>query len=404
MSGTQNGRARSPLRPVLGRQSVKVATPRLCAASRMSQDISTSLAGATVMVGLSGGVDSSVAVLRLLEQGYRVEGLFMKNWEEDDAADYCAAAVDLEDADRIADRLGIPLHRVNFATEYWDRVFTAFLTEYRAARTPNPDILCNKEIKFRAFLDHASGLGAERIATGHYARLTHDQGGRHLRLAADADKDQTYFLYLLGQQQLARCLFPLGDLRKTQVRALAHRAGLPTAGKKDSTGICFIGERRFRDFLARYLPPDPGPIETPEGRVIGEHQGLAYYTIGQRRGLGVGGLADKAEAPWFVARKELARNALILVQGHDHPLLMSRGLDGGPPHWIAVEPPAAPFDCQLRIRHRQVLQDCTLIELRDDHCRVRFAHPQRAVAPGQAAVFYRDGECLGGTVIERAWT
>ncbi|MCB2263245.1 MAG: tRNA 2-thiouridine(34) synthase MnmA [Candidatus Thiosymbion ectosymbiont of Robbea hypermnestra] len=369
----------------------------------MPRNIPISLSRATVMVGLSGGVDSSVAALLLLEQGYRVEGLFMKNWEEDDTADYCAAAADLEDAGQVAHRLGIPLHKVNFATEYWDRVFSLFLAEYRAARTPNPDILCNREIKFRAFLDHASDLGAACIATGHYARLAHDHAGYHLRLAADQEKDQTYFLYLLGQHQLARCRFPLGDLRKTQVRALARRAGLPTAEKKDSTGICFIGERRFRDFLARYLPPDPGPIETPEGKVIGEHQGLAYYTIGQRRGLGIGGVAGQAEAPWFVARKEPARNALILAQGQDHPLLMSRGLDGGPPHWIAAEPPAAPFDCRLRLRHRQTLQDCSLIELRDDFCRVRFARPQRAVTPGQAAVFYRDGECLGGAVIERAW-
>ncbi|CAD7857257.1 MAG: tRNA-specific 2-thiouridylase MnmA (EC 2.8.1.13) [Olavius algarvensis Gamma 1 endosymbiont] len=369
----------------------------------MPQNLQAPISRATVMVGLSGGVDSSVAALLLLEQGYRVEGLFMKNWEEDDTADHCAAAADLEDAGKVADRLGIHLHRVNFATEYWDRVFAHFLTEYRAARTPNPDILCNREIKFRAFPDHALALGAERIATGHYARVAHDQAGRHLRLAADQDKDQTYFLYLLGQHQLARCLFPLGNLNKTEVRALARRAGFPTAEKKDSTGICFIGERRFRDFLARYLPPNPGPIETPEGSVIGEHQGLAYYTIGQRQGLGIGGVAGKAEAPWFVARKDPARNALILVQGHDNPLLMSRGLDGGTPHWITTEPPVAPFDCHLRVRHRQPFQDCTLTELRDDRCRVRFARPQRAVAPGQAAVFYRDGECLGGAVIERAW-
>jgi len=368
----------------------------------MPQDIQAPALRDTVMVGLSGGVDSSVAALLLLEQGYRVEGLFMKNWEEDDTADHCAAAADLEDADKVAALLGIRLHRVNFSTEYWDRVFASFLAEYRAARTPNPDILCNREIKFRAFLDHALDLGAECIATGHYARVARDHTGWHLRLAADTNKDQTYFLYLLGQDQLRRCLCPLGNLDKAEVRALARRAGLPTAGKKDSTGICFIGERRFRDFLARYLPRTPGPIETPEGQVIGEHQGLAYYTIGQRSGLGIGGVAGTAEAPWFVARKDPARNALILVQGHDHPLLMSRGLDGGPPHWIAAEPPAVPFACRLRVRHRQALQDCTLTELRDDRCRVRFARPQRAVTPGQAAVFYRDEECLGGAVIERA--
>jgi len=369
----------------------------------MSQDIRTPTSGPIVMVGLSGGVDSSVAALLLLEQGYRVEGLFMKNWEEDDTAEYCAAAADLEDAEKVADRLGIPLHRVNFATEYWDRVFSYFLTEYCAARTPNPDILCNKEIKFRAFPEYALDLGAEHIATGHYACVVRDQAGWHLRQAADADKDQTYFLYLLGQQQLARCLFPLGGLDKREVRTIARRAGFPTAEKKDSTGICFIGERRFHDFLARYLPHDPGPIETPDGHVLGEHQGLAYYTIGQRRGLGIGGLAGNMEAPWFVAHKDIARNALILVQGHDHPLLMSRGLDGGAPHWIIAGPPRLPCDCRLRLRHRQALEDCTLTELGDDRCRVHFARAQRAVAPGQAAVFYRHGECLGGTVIERAW-
>lgn len=370
----------------------------------MPQDFQTQDPQGTVMIGLSGGVDSSVAALLLLEQGYQVEGLFMKNWEEDDVADYCTAAQDLEDASVVAERLGIHLHLVNFASEYWDLVFSRFLAEYRAARTPNPDTFCNREIKFRAFLEHALHLGAERIATGHYARTTSDHAGWHLRLAADGNKDQTYFLHLLDQYQLSRALFPLGDLDKGQVRALARRADLPTAKKKDSTGICFIGERRFRDFLARYLPPNPGPIETPEGTVIGEHQGLAYYTIGQRKGLKVGGVSGKAEAPWFVARKDTVRNALILVQGHDNPLLMSGGLDGNSVHWIGVRPPAArPFDCRLRLRHRQTLQDCTLLELRDDRCRVRLARPQRAITPGQAAVFYQGDECLGGTVIERAW-
>jgi tRNA-specific 2-thiouridylase len=358
---------------------------------------------ATVMVGLSGGVDSSVAALLLQEQGYRVEGLFMKNWEEDDDADYCAAAADLADAEAVAAKLDIPLHTVNFSTEYWDRVFAHFLAEYRALRTPSPDILCNKEIKFRAFADRALELGAQRIATGHYARAGRDELGWHLYLAADAGKDQTYFLHLLEQEQLGRSLFPLGALHKEQVRKLARRAGFPTAQKKDSTGICFIGERRFSDFLARYLPDDPGPAETPEGATIGEHRGLAYYTIGQRRGLGIGGVAGKAEAPWFVARKDAARNALILVQGHDHPLLMSRGLNASGLHWIAGEPPAAaPFDCRLRLRHRQPLQGCRITEIQGERCRVRFAQVQRAVAPGQAAVFYRGEECLGGATIEHA--
>lgn len=370
----------------------------------MPRDSQISKARNTLIVGMSGGVDSSVAALLLLEQGHQVEGLFMKNWEEDDGADYCAAAEDLADATAVAERLGIPLHTVNFSCEYWDRVFAYFLEEYRAARTPNPDVLCNKEIKFRAFLDHALGLGAEHIATGHYARVHCGHNGCRLGLAADLDKDQTYFLHLLGQDQLRRSLFPLGDLDKSQVRALARRAGFPTAEKKDSTGICFIGERRFRDFLARYVPRNPGPIETPEGTLLGEHQGLAYYTIGQRQGLRIGGIAGKSEAPWFVARKDTAHNALILVQGHEHPLLMSGGLDGAAIHWIAGEAPTqTPVYCRVRLRHRQTLQACTITEIGDDHCRVRFAQPQRAVTPGQAAVFYRDEECLGGTAIARAW-
>jgi len=358
----------------------------------------------TVMVGLSGGVDSSVAALLLKEQGYRIEGLFMKNWEEDDNASYCAAADDLADARAVADKLHIPLHTVNFSTEYWDRVFAYFLSEYRAFRTPSPDILCNKEIKFCAFLDHALSLGAECIATGHYASIRCSHLDCHLELAVDENKDQTYFLHLLAQEQLRRSLFPLGAVRKEQVRERARLAGFPTAEKKDSTGICFIGERRFRDFLARYLPRDPGPAETPEGTQIGEHRGLAYYTIGQRQGLGIGGVAGKAEAPWFVAGKDVARNALILVQGHDHPLLMSRGLEASGLHWIAGKAPEAPpFDCCLRLRHRQPLQDCRITQIQGERCRVRFAQPQRAVAPGQAAVFYRGDECLGGATIERAW-
>lgn len=355
---------------------------------------------ARIMIGLSGGVDSSVAAALLQEQGYQVEGLFMKNWEEDDDADYCAAAADLADARAVAERLGIRLHTVNFATEYWDRVFTEFLDEYRAGRTPNPDVLCNKEIKFRAFLDHALDLGADAIATGHYARIVRDAAGCHLRLAADPDKDQTYFLYLLDQQQLARSVFPLGGITKPEVRALAERRGLATARKKDSTGICFIGERRFRDFLARFLPRDPGPIETPDGRRLGEHQGLAYYTIGQRQGLGIGGVADGREAPWFVAAKDPTRNTLVVVQGGDHPLLFAQGFLGTRLHWIADAPPReSPIRCQVRLRHRQPLQDCVVTVLPDARCLVRFVRPQRAVTPGQAAVLYRDAECLGGAIV-----
>jgi tRNA-uridine 2-sulfurtransferase len=357
-----------------------------------------------VIVGLSGGVDSAVAAHRLIEQGYAVEALFMKNWEEDDGPGYCAAAADLADARAVADRLGIRLHTVNFATEYWDRVFEQFLTEYRAMRTPNPDVLCNREIKFAAFLDHAVGLGAGAIATGHYARVTRDSQGMRLRLCADPDKDQTYFLHLLDQAQLERALFPLHDLTKAEVREIARGLGLANAQKKDSTGICFIGERRFRDFLARYLPNEPGPIETAEGTCIGEHQGLAYYTIGQRQGLGIGGIHGGREAPWFVAAKDARRNTLTLVQDTHHPLLMSAGLNALGPHWIAGAPPdRGPFRCLARLRHRQPLQSCELIEIGESGCRVRFEAPQRAVTPGQSIVFYRDDECLGGAIIDEGW-
>ena len=356
-----------------------------------------------IIVGMSGGVDSSVAALLLLDQGYEVEGLFMKNWEEDDDEDYCAAAVDLSDAMAVCDNLGISLHTINFSSEYWDRVFQHFLDEYSAGRTPNPDILCNKEIKFRAFLEHAQTLGAAKIATGHYARLTQDTRGMHLRLAADANKDQTYFLHLLDQAQLERALFPLADLGKAEVRAIARRLGLANAEKKDSTGICFIGERRFGDFLARYLPRRPGPIMTPEGRVLGQHRGLAWHTIGQRQGLGIGGVTDADEAPWFVVRKDVARNALIVVQGADHPLLYAVHLSGEQLHWIAGQPPAAaPINCLCRLRHRQPLQPCTIVGYDSQSCQVRFDVPQRAITPGQSAVFYQGDECLGGCVIQQA--
>lgn len=329
----------------------------------------------------------------------------MKNWEEDDRAGYCAAAEDLADARTVAERLGIRLHTVNFATEYWDQVFESFLREYRALRTPNPDVLCNKEIKFAAFLDHALGLGAEAIATGHYARVTHDAAGSHLRLCADPEKDQTYFLHLLNQTQLAHAIFPLHDLTKPEVRAIARRLGLANAAKKDSTGICFIGERRFRDFLAQYLPREPGPIETPDGVRLGEHQGLAYYTIGQRQGLGIGGIAGGQESPWYVAVKDAARNALIVVQDAQHPLLMSTQLAAIQPHWISgAAPSGLPLRCQARLRHRQALQDCEILTTDTQGCAVRFDAPQRAATPGQSIVFYLDGECLGGAVIARGWT
>jgi tRNA-uridine 2-sulfurtransferase len=351
-----------------------------------------------VMVGLSGGVDSAVAAHLLLEQGLQVEALFMKNWEEDDRAGYCAAAEDLADAQAVADRLGIRLHTVNFSSEYWERVFENFLQEYKALRTPNPDVLCNREIKFSAFLDHALALGADAMATGHYARITHDASGFHLRLAADAAKDQTYFLHLLNQAQLGRALFPLAALTKPEVRALARQLGLQPAAKKDSTGICFIGERRFREFLAAYLPTTPGPIETPEGLPLGEHQGLAFYTLGQRQGLGVGGVAGR-EGAWYVAAKDAARNALILVQNHDHPLLVTSALVTGSVHWIGGAP-ALPFSCRARVRHRQPLQAC-VVEAVEGRFRAQFSCPQRAVTPGQSVVFYFRDECLGGGVIEK---
>jgi tRNA-specific 2-thiouridylase len=353
-----------------------------------------------VVVGLSGGVDSAVAALHLVEQGWHVEGLFMKNWEEDDDADYCAAAADLADARAVADRLGIRLHTVNFATEYWDRVFASFLDEYRAGRTPNPDVLCNREIKFRAFLEHALGLGADCIATGHYAGVRYGDGGCDLVCAADPDKDQTYFLYMLGQQALSHTQFPLAGLSKQQVRAQARAAGLPNHEKKDSTGICFIGERRFRDFLQRYLPARPGSIETLDGRVIGRHQGLMYYTIGQRQGLGIGGVADAPDAPWFVCAKDLERNVLQVVQGHDHPALLRQALEAGQLHWVRQPPGPGPVRCLARCRHRQPLQACEA-EVGNGRLQVRFDQPQRALTPGQSVVLYADDRCLGGGIIDR---
>ena len=359
--------------------------------------------GKRVFVGLSGGVDSSVAALLLVQQGYRVEGLFMKNWEEDDTGEYCAAAADLADARAVAAILGIRLHSVNFSAEYWDRVFSHFLAEYQEGRTPNPDVLCNKEIKFRAFLDHALALGADRIATGHYARIRSDTAGWHLLRSADPDKDQTYFLYLLDQSQLGRSLFPVGGMDKRRVRDIAREAGFPTAVKKDSTGICFIGERRFRDFLQRYLPHQPGPIETSTGECIGTHQGLMYYTIGQRQGLGIGGVRDAEEAPWFVVRKDLAENRLIVAQGHDHPLLFHPALDADQVHWILVPPgPDTPLTCTARIRHRHPLAPCILTPTGDDRCHLVFERPQWGIAAGQSVVFYRGDECLGGGIIQRA--
>ena len=351
------------------------------------------------MVGLSGGVDSSVAALRLLEQGWDVEALFMKNWEEDDDDAYCSAAEDLADARAVADLLGIRLHTVNFATEYWDRVFAYFLDEYRAGRTPNPDVLCNREIKFKAFLDYALQLGAEKIATGHYAGVRCEGATCQLLRARDDNKDQTYFLYMLGQHALHRTLFPLYDVEKAQVREWAARAGFPNHKKKDSTGICFIGERRFRDFLARYLPANPGEIRTPDGQLIGHHQGLMYYTLGQRQGLGIGGVANAPDEPWYVVGKDLDNNVLTVAQGHDNPLLYRAELTARQLHWISGTAPSGTLRCTARCRHRQPLQACHATPL-DGRLQVCFDRPQRAITPGQSVVLYDGDVCLGGGVID----
>jgi tRNA-specific 2-thiouridylase len=350
---------------------------------------------ARVVVGMSGGVDSSVAAWLLKEQGYDVLGLFMKNWEDDDTDAYCTSREDLVDAVSVAELIGIDIEAVNFSAEYRERVFASFLSEYQAGRTPNPDVLCNAEIKFKAFLDHALQLGADHIATGHYAQVRERAGRFELLKAADASKDQSYFLYRLNQAQLARTLFPLGTMLKREVRALAQRIGLPNHAKRDSTGICFIGERPFREFLMRYLPTRPGRIETPEGRQVGTHHGLMYYTIGQRQGLGIGGPGE----PWFVVGKDMARNCLIVVQGHDHPALFRRALHAEQLSWVAPRPPSAPHAYAAKTRYRQADAACVLTQVDAGACEVTFEAPQRAVTPGQSVVLY-DGEvCLGGGII-----
>lgn len=355
-----------------------------------------------VIVGMSGGVDSSVSALLLLEQGYRVEGLFMKNWDEDDGTEYCTAKDDLADAQAVCDRLGIRLHAANFAAEYWDNVFEHFLAEYRAGRTPNPDVLCNREIKFKAFLDYALMLGADMIATGHYVRRGEHNGRATLLKGLDNNKDQSYFLCGISETQITSSLFPVGELEKSVVRDLAARQGLVTHDKKDSTGICFIGERRFRDFLQQYLPAQPGRIETPEGEVLGEHSGLMYHTLGQRQGLGIGGVRDQSEAPWYVALKDMERNVLIVVQGNDHPLLFSRELSCSEVFWIDGNGPALPWRGKAKVRYRQPDQDCEFHRLPGGGIRVTFDRPQRAVTPGQFVVLYDGEQCLGGGVIEQA--
>ena len=355
-----------------------------------------------VIVGMSGGVDSSVSAHLLLKQGYQVSGLFMKNWEEDDTAEYCAAAQDLKDASQVCDRLGIELHEVNFAHEYWENVFEYFLADYKAGRTPNPDILCNKEIKFKEFLLQAESLGADYIATGHYvARGTQAESPHEFTLlkGADQNKDQSYFLYTLQQHQLAKSLFPLGEISKPQVRQIADELGLVTHNKKDSTGICFIGERRFKDFLSEYLKPNPGNMVDENGKTVNQHDGLMYYTLGQRQGLDIGGAGEA----WYVAGKDLERNELLVVQGHNHPALFTQTVVASGPEWVSTNPPQIGEALKAKTRYRQNDQSCVVQEIDDNHIQIQFSEPQRAVTPGQALVLYSERLCLGGATIERSW-
>jgi tRNA-uridine 2-sulfurtransferase len=353
-----------------------------------------------VIVGMSGGVDSSVTAWLLQQQGYEVQGLFMSNWDEDEDG-YCTAAQDYQDARKVSEQLGIVLHKVSFAGEYRERVFAYFLAEYRAGRTPNPDVLCNREIKFGVCFDYARRLGAEWVATGHYARVLHAPQVRLLK-GLDPTKDQSYFLHAMPGTALARTLFPIGELHKDEVRRIARELTLPVFDKKDSTGICFIGERPFAEFLSRYLPAQPGDIESIDGRLLGRHQGLMYYTLGQRQGLRIGGRNDAGDEPWYVVRKELARNALIVAQGHDHPSMLASSMEVGQLTWVAGESPARQIQCTAKVRYRQQDQPCEVALGDDGLCAVTFDAPQRAITPGQYAVFYKEDECLGGGVIQRA--
>lgn len=354
-----------------------------------------------IIVGMSGGVDSSVAAFLLKQQGYQVEGLFMKNWEDYTDDKTCSAAVDLADAQAVCDTLAIPLHTVNFAATYWDRVFQYFLDEYHAGRTPNPDILCNKEIKFKAFLDYAMAQGADAIATGHYARRKNDQ----LCKAKDREKDQTYFLYAIDRAALLKSVFPIGDYCKSDVRKIAEEQGLVTHNKKDSTGICFIGEKKFKAFLSEYLLYQPGEIQSPQGDVVGKHDGLMFYTLGQRQGLHIGGHKNYPEAPWYVVGKDIPRNILIVAQTNEHPMLFSQGLICSQLHWFLDERPAAGFTCTAKIRYRQLDQHCMVAPQNNGaEYIVMFSDKQRAVTPGQSIVFYQQNVCLGGAIIESAIT
>lgn len=357
-------------------------------------------AATRVIVGMSGGVDSSVAAHLLKAQGYQVAGLFMKNWDEDDGTEYCTAKEDLADAQAVCDVLGIELHAANFAAEYWDNVFEHFLAEYQAGRTPNPDVLCNREIKFKAFLEYAQELGADLIATGHYVRRQTQGDQTWLLKGCDSNKDQSYFLCEVSESCLRNSLFPVGELPKREVRSIAADLGLATHDKKDSTGICFIGERKFKDFLAQYLPAQPGVIETRDGETLGQHAGLMYYTLGQRQGLGIGGQAGHSEAPWYVLGKDLERNVLIVGQGNENQDLFSSVLYTQQASWVAGHPPPLPLSCRAKIRYRQPDQACR-VSADGTGLKVEFEQPQRAVTPGQYVVFYDNDRCLGGAIIDR---
>lgn len=354
-----------------------------------------------VIIGLSGGVDSSVAAYLLKEQGYEVEALFMKNWEGDDEPGRCSAEDDLADARAVCQTLNIPLHTANFSRVYWDKVFTHFLDEYKAGRTPNPDILCNKEVKFNAFLTKALTLGADYIATGHYVKKRINNNQAELLQAKDRNKDQSYFLYAISPYSLTKCLFPLGEIEKVEVRKIAKNIGLVNHNKKDSTGICFIGERKFKSFLKEFLLAQPGDIENTFGEKIGRHDGLMYYTLGQRQGLGLGGLKKGLEAPWFVLEKDIERNVLIVGQGKNHPLLYSSGLLCDALHWLSGTPPLFPVACTAKVRYRQISQACIITKVSENQCCVMFSEKQRAVTPGQAVVFYDKNKCLGGGTINK---
>ena len=350
---------------------------------------------------MSGGVDSSVTALKLLEQGHKITGLFTKNWEEDDGTEYCTAMEDLADAQQVCDKLGIELKTVNFASEYWDEVFEVFLSEFKAGRTPNPDILCNKHVKFKAFLYFAIvDLGADYIATGHYARVKEKNGKYSLLKGLDPNKEQSYFLYTLGQNALSKTLFPIGDIHKPELRAMAKRAGFDNHKKKDSTGICFIGERKFKEFLQRYLPTQPGEMRTPEGQYISKHQGLMYYTLGQRQGLGIGGVKNAPDEPWYVLDKDLNNNRLIVGQGHSHPLMLHNTLEASQLDWCNNKPLTETIICNAKTRYRQSDQVCKIEPLANDRCKVSFEITQRAITPGQSVVFYDGDICLGGGIIE----